>query len=312
MTRWFPNSGAPLLSLPGAVIVSLALLSGFSLPAAAQNRSRLVPQLAAGQVLRYDIRGHVQKHTKTESRAVRNVVPQDIKQDFSGILQITIENAGTENGKPVIKAVAEFRYPDNKMPDGEKQSDAPKRLARFTIGSNGQLKAENGLEELTPLEALAFVAWASKFAFGWVVPERISKAGETWKSEELEKTPGPIEKLVWERTTTLGESTKCAVVANETCAVFLTTSNLKQKSSIENSTPEEYKLYDLKTSGQATGTNESYESISETTGLLMRGTEDMHQTMEVVIAKTDGTNDVKYSIQATSHFEMLLVSGSLP
>ena len=79
-----------------------------------------------------------------------------------------------------------------------------------------------------------------------------------------------------------------------------------------NSTPEEYKLYDLKTSGQATGTNESYESISETTGLLMRGTEDMHQTMEVVIAKTDGTNDVKYSIQATSHFEMLLVSGSLP
>jgi hypothetical protein len=172
------------------------------------------------------------------------------------------------------------------------------------------LKPGSGLEELTPLEALAFVSWASKFAFGWVIPDKLTKSGETWKSEELEKTPGPIEKLVWERTTTLGESSQCPVLASEMCAVFLTTADLKQKSSIENSTPEDYKLHDLKTAGSAKGTNESYESISKTTGLLMRGTEDMHQSMEVVIAKTDGTNDVKYEIEATSHFEMLLVSGS--
>ena len=41
----------------------------------------------------------------------------------------------------------------------------------------------------------------------------------------------------------------------------------------------------------------------------MRGTEDMQQSMEVVIAKSDGSNDVKYTIDAGSHFEMLLVSG---
>ncbi len=290
------------------------LVLSFALPAwvAGQNRTRFVPQLAAGQVLRYDIRGHVQKHTRTESRAVRNVIPQDIQQDFSAILQVTVETAGSENGKPVIRARAEFNYPESKTSDAGKESNAPKRSAEFTIGSNGQLKAQNGFEELTPLEALAFVSWASKFAFGWVVPDKITKSGETWKSEELEKTPGPIEKLVWERTTTLGESSGCPVFAKETCAVFLTTSNLRQKSSIENPTPEEYKLYDLKTTGSAKGLNESYESISEKTGLLMRGTEDMHQTMEVVIAKTDGTNDVKYNIEATSHFEMLLVSSNAP
>ena len=274
------------------------------------DRARLVPQLAAGQVLRYDIRGHVQKHTRTESRAVRNVVPQDFRQDFSGILRITVKSAGTENGKPLVRAVAEFEYPEDKAVDPEKHGNAAKHSAEFTIGSDGQLKPDHALEELAPMEALAFVSWASKFAFGWIIPERITKPGETWKSEEPEKTPGPIDKLVWERTTTYGESGTCPVVAGELCAVFLTTADLKQKSSIENSTPEEYKLYDLKTKGSAKGANESYESISLATGLLMRGTEDMHQTMEVVIAKTDGTNDVKYTIEATSQFEMLLVAGS--
>jgi hypothetical protein len=287
----------------------LTVLMTLSAPAAGNNPPKLVPELAAGQVLRYDIRGHVQQHKKTESRVIRNVLPQDVKQDFSKILRITVETVETENGKPVISAVAEFEYSQDKAVKPDENAKSARHLVEFTIGGNGQLKSESGLDELSPVEALAFTSWISKFAFGWTIPGRNMKPGEVWKSEEPENTPGPIARLVWERTTTYGQSTNCPVLEKENCAVFLTTAILNQKSSVENSTPEDYKLHDLKTSGMAKGKNETYDSISSATGLLMRGTEDVQQSMEVVIAKSDGSNDVKYTIEAGSHFEMLFVSG---
>ena len=76
-----------------------------------EENARARAGTCSGQSPVYDIRGHVQKHTRTESRAVRNVVPQDFRQDFSGILRITVKSAGTENGKPLVRAVAEFEYP---------------------------------------------------------------------------------------------------------------------------------------------------------------------------------------------------------
>jgi hypothetical protein len=287
----------------------LTVLTTLFASAAGNNPLRLVPKLAAGQVLRYDIRGHVQQHKKTESRVIRNVLPQDVKQDFTGILRITVKGVGTENGKPLVSAVAEFEYPQEKNARPDENAKNVKHPVEFTIGGNGQLKSESGLDELNPVETLAFTSWISKFAFGWTIPARSMKLGEVWKSEEPENTPGPIARLIWERTTTYGQSTRCPVVEKENCSEFLTTAVLKQKSSAENSTPEDYKLHDLKTSGMANGKNETYDSISETTGLLMRGTEDVQQSMEVVIAKSDGSNDVKYTIDASSHFEMLLVNG---
>lgn len=273
-----------------------------------ENRIRLVPELKAGQVLRYDIRAHVRQHKKTESRVIRNVLPQDVNQDFSGILQITIYSVGREDGRPLVGAMAEFEYPEEKTSKPKDQKTA-KHLAKFTIDGAGKLRNVSGLEDLSAIETLAFSSWISKFAFGWTIPERNMKPGEVWKSEEPESTPGPIAKLVWERTTTYGQNAKCPLLEKENCAVFLTTALLKQKSSPENSTPEDFKLHDLKTMGTAKGKNETYDSISEATGLLMRGTEDVQQSMEVVIAKTDGSNDVKYTIEAGSHFEVLLVSG---
>ena len=49
-----------------------------------------------------------------------------------------------------------------------------------------------------------------------------------------------------------------------------------------------------------------YIAISQSSGLAVRGTEDTRQSMSVVIAKADGSNGVKYTIDASSHFEMIL------
>jgi hypothetical protein len=48
--------------------------------------------------------------------------------------------------------------------------------------------------------------------------------------------------------------------------------------------------------------------ISRKTGLLVRGSEDVQQSLDVTIAKEDGSNQVQYLIDVTSHFETVLVT----
>jgi hypothetical protein len=88
----------------------------------------------------------------------------------------------------------------------------------------------------------------------------------------------------------------------------LTTATLKQKSSRKNATPEDFKLHELQTTGTARGTNQVIAYISLKTGLIARATEEASQSMDVVVAKTDGSNRVHYSVDAKSNAEVLLVA----
>jgi hypothetical protein len=63
----------------------------------------------------------------------------------------------------------------------------------------------------------------------------------------------------------------------------------------------------LKTFGVAKGTNETVTYISLKTGLVLRATEDVQQYMDVTVAKADASNQVRYEITVTSHFETLFV-----
>jgi hypothetical protein len=46
--------------------------------------------------------------------------------------------------------------------------------------------------------------------------------------------------------------------------------------------------------------------------LVLRASEDVQQTMDVTVMKTDGTNGVHYTVDATSHFETLFVPAPSP
>jgi hypothetical protein len=85
---------------------------------------------------------------------------------------------------------------------------------------------------------------------------------------------------------------------------------LKQNSSPKDATPEDFKLHDLKTTGTAQGTNETFTYISLQTGLVVRATEEATQRMDVTIAKADGSNRVHYKVDAKSHAEVLLVTAA--
>lgn len=283
-----------------------ALMAGWVGAAGGDQRVVLLPRLQVGQAIKYDVHGHVRRHVKTESRVSTMLHPGDVRRDVAMPLVFTASEMHTENGRPVVVAHAEFAAGES---DSTEKSAPASANVKFLIAGDGQVTNAEGLDDVAPEMQLAWQFWLSRFAFGWTLPAEGAKPGDKWKTEEPEKSPSPIANLVWETETTYVGNDKCPLIPAETCASFLTRAALKQKSSAKDATPEDYRLHELRTSGTAKGTDEIVTYISLKSGLVVRATEETQQSMDVTIAKADGSNGVRYTIEASSRFETLLVTG---
>ena len=269
------------------------------------TRPLFVPQLKPGQVLLYEVHGRLNRSVKTESRVSSLFGPQQIQGDLSRQIRFTVQKVVA--GKPHNVATVQTEL----LPIASTQANSPTSPAQkltFDILGKGQLANVNGLDDLSPEQRLVWQFWIARFAFGWTLPPSRLKPGEKWKFEEPETSDSLIAGLAWERETTYVRDDQCPVFPAETCAVFLTQSTLKQKSSSKDSTPESYRLHELKTLGTAKGTNQAITYISRKTGLVLRANEDVQQSMDVTVMKSDGTNGVHYNVEATSHLETIFVS----
>lgn len=267
------------------------------------ERVVLLPQLRAGDALRYESHARLDRHVETKSSVAMILQPARGRQDLSAALRVSVGNARVADRKLLLDGETELRSTDA---NGTAEGPSPAHRVRFAIAGDGSLAKAEGLDDLAPGDALLWQFWAAQFAFEWTLPAAGVKPGEKWKSEEVEKTPAPIANLVWEREITYVENDKCPVAEEQQCAVFLVSSTLKQKSNPKDTTPEDYRIRELKTSGTAKGTNETVVYISLQTGLLVRATEDVEQLMSVTVAKSDGSNQVHYDMSVTSHFETAL------
>ncbi|HKI13012.1 MAG TPA: hypothetical protein VKA02_12905 [Candidatus Acidoferrum sp.] len=294
-------------SVAWRVAVCAVVLGAGVCAAGGDQRVVLLPKLQAGQAVKYDVHGSVKRHVKTESRVATMLHPGDAQSDIAMPLLFTAKEIHVEKGRPVVVAHAEF---DAGEPGSSNKNASAKAHVDFTIEGDGQVTKAEGLDDVAPEMRLAWQFWLSRFAFGWTLPAEGAKPGDKWKAEEAEKSPSPIADLVWEKETTYVGNDKCPLIASETCASFLTRATLKQKSSAKDATPEDYRLHELRTSGTARGTDEIVTYISLKSGLVVRATEETQQSMDVTIAKADGSNGVHYTIEASSRFEALLVTGS--
>ncbi len=296
---------------------------------AAANRISLFPRLHAGDRLTYLVQYRIQKNVKTESRVVTPSGPQDARTDAQWILHLEILDVHPQGDRASIHARSQFQSVDSlasakPFAAGKAvfHSPAPSEEAKFvefTILPDGHAQFVTGLDALFPEQREAWQQWLRQFAIAAVFPPGGVRRGQTWKSTEPEQAQSPIDKLQWEKTVTyvrdepcsptqLGETAAAATSPRETCAVVLTKAVLKQKSSPKDTTPSDFKLHALHTTGNATGANETISYITLGSGLLMRVTEDAKQFMDVVIAKSDGTNQVHYNVDAASHSEVLLLA----
>jgi hypothetical protein len=200
-------------------------------------------------------------------------------------------------------------------------SSAETKAVEFTILPDGRADAVTGFTALFPEQREAWQQWLRQFAIAGVFPRDGVKRGQKWKSTAPEQSPSPIVKLEWEKEASYVRDEPCTAVQlteagavtpktshPETCAVVLTRAVLKQKSKPKDTTPDDFKLRSLRTTGSATGNNETISYISLQSGLVMRVSEDAKQFMDVVVAKVDGSNQIHYNVDATSHTDVLLVA----
>ena len=291
--HWAKSAAALFALVP---LCSVALLSDVS--------PLLLPQLKPGQTLLYEVHGRLNRSVKTESRVSRFLGPQQLQGDLSSQIRLSVQKVSSGKPHPTATLQTEL-LPTTSVPSSSPSS--PIQKLTFDIFGNGQLGNVKGLDDLSPEQRLIWQFWVARFAFCWILPPKRLKPGEKWKFEEPELNDSLIANLVWERETTYARDDQCPIFSAETCAVFLTQSTLKQKSSTKDSTPESYRLHELKTSGTAKGHNQVITYISRKTGLVLRANEDVQQSMDVTVMKSDGTNGVHYTIEATSHLETLFI-----
>jgi len=299
------------------------------------TRVNLFPDLHPAQTLIYLIRYQSDKNVKAEGTVAVPMAPNSAQTDAHGLLQIEILDilpAQPAAGKPQVHARAKFltldsgvwiKKPGDKKPNWDVQKTDPQgKTIEFTITPDGSVQNVKGLDSFFPEQQLAWQEWVARFALAWTFPAGGVKLGEKSKSEQAEPSPAPIAGLTWERESAYVRDDPChatqlsltgeavpAPTPAETCAVVLTTATLKQKSSSKDSTPEDFRLHDLRTAGTAKGSNEIITYIDLRTGLVTRATESASQFMDVVVALAHGSNGVRYHVNATSHSEVLLITG---
>ena len=329
-----PNS-ARLASFSLAVCgLFLLLVPSFC---TAKNRPpsvSLFPRLQAGQTFAYQISYHSHKDIQTLSTVIVATPADSAKIDVNAMLSLEILGVQAQGNRAVIRARAQFevlnsdsqlKSPQLGTPEKQLQKqDGEGKFIEFTILSDGRLDQVTGLDAFFPDQQQAWQEWASRFLLGAEFRNSGVRIAQKWNSVQSEKTPAPLAGLRWIRESTYVRDEPCRALQltvegslaasdaePETCAVILTTANLNQDSNAKNSTPEDFKLHQLRTTGTVRGANRIITYISLKTGLVVRATEEASQQMNVTVAKADGSNRVRYDVDAKSHSQVVLVVHAL-
>jgi hypothetical protein len=294
-------------------------------------RTTLFPRLHAGQTFTYFIQYRTKKNVKTESRVVTPTGPQDAESDAQWLLRVDVLDVHPQGERSTIHARSRFQSVASAMAQnntgaqqsspGSSTQNFEAKSVEFTILPDGRVDSLTGLADLFPDQRQVWQVWLRQFAIAGVFPRDGVRPGQSWKSSEPEQAPSPIVKLEWEKQATYVRDEPCTAIQfseagivtpknspTESCAVVLTSAILKQKSSPKDTTPGDFRLHDLRTTGNASGKNETISYISLQSGLVVRVTEDDQQFMDVVVAKPGASNQIHYNVEATGHTEVLLVA----
>jgi hypothetical protein len=312
-----------------ALVSCCAMLLAFGASAATprSDRVNLFPKLQAGQTLTYRIAYHLDKQANTQSSVKWAQTPAAATINVQGLLRLEVLAVQPLGPRSTIHARTSFQSLNSEAtaPSQPSAQNAQATAIEFTLFPNGRLDEIKNLDVLSADQQQAWQQWASTFAAAAVFPADGIKLTQRWKSEEPEKSPSPITGLTWMRESTYLRNEPCRSAqlmpqgeladsneSPETCAVIQTKAALKQKSSPKNTTPEDFKLHQLHTSGTASGNNQTLLYLSLQTGLLIRSSEQADQTMDVTIAKADNSNRVRYGIHAKSNTEIFRIIANSP
>jgi hypothetical protein len=318
-----------------AVVACLALLA-LSLRATPSNRVHLFPKFTPGQTLRYEIETRTAANSKMETPIENPEAASKSRETVSLILRLDILNPLPGNNDPpgsvriratYEKSSATFES-DAYDPGGSNIPDQYKNLEgrslEYTIEPDGQLVHLAGLDDLLANRSVAenIHSWMNGLSSSARVPKEGIEVGQKWSSER------PIEGvalggLIWRNQSTYLRDEPCnstdgppktAAIArpesaSASCAVIVTQFKINRNG---DTTPDDYARQALDTSGTWTGSGGSLETISLSSGILIRSTQTAAQNMDVQIISTRSGSKMHYAGHVESQSEISLLPGTPP
>jgi len=314
-------------------VACLAFLA-LSLRAAPSNRVHLFPRFTPGQTLRYQIETRTAANSKMETPIENPEAASKSKGTVSLILRLEILNSLPGNNDPpgsvhiratYEKSSATFES-DAYDPGGSNIPDQYKNLEgrslEYTIEPDGQLVHLAGIDDLLANRSVAenVHSWMNGLSSSARIPKEGIEVGQKWSSER------PIEGvalggLVWRNQSTYLRDEPCnstdgppkaagtAQPESASCAVIVTQFKVNRNG---DTTPDDYARQALDTSGTWTGSGGSLETISLSTGILIRSTQTATQNMDVQIVSTRSGSKMHYTGHVESQSEISLLPASPP
>jgi hypothetical protein len=318
-----------------AFVASLALLA-LSLRATASNRVRLFPKYTPGETLRYQIETRTNSNGKMETPIENPEAASKSKQTVSLIMRLDILNPLPANNDPpgsvriratYEKSSATFES-DAYDPASSKITDQYKNLEgrslEYVMEPDGQLAHIVGLDDLLANRSVAenLHSWMNGLSSAARIPKDGIEVGQKWSSER------PMEGvalggLIWRNQSNYLRDEPCystdgppkAIAtaqpagASASCAVIVTQFKITRNG---DATPDEYARQALATSGTWTGSGGSLETISLSTGTLIRSTQTATQDMDVLITSARSGSKMHYVGHVESQSEISLLPAPPP
>jgi hypothetical protein len=221
------------------------------------------------------------------------------------------------------------------------------RSVEFIIEPDGKLSSIIGLEDIlsNPSVAQSVRAWMINLSSGAAFPQAGIALGQKWANEQP-LVGSPLAGLIWRTESTYLRDEPCrsaapagstssrgnpaapaepsatpqpsatspsvaasSVAADESCAVILTRVEILRRRSHDDPTPKDYRRNSLSTSGTWTGSGESLDSISLSTGLTIRSTQTSTQDINLTIISTRSGARMNYTAHVESQTEIRLLPG---
>ncbi|MGA9883883.1 MAG: hypothetical protein WBQ34_09210 [Candidatus Acidiferrales bacterium] len=305
-----------------AIVVPLLTLA---LIAVAAERTHIQPRFRPGETLYYQIETHTASTGKTTTPIINPEGGTKFSEDVDLLARLDVLPEGNSTGGAKSQQGGE-QAPVNmrvtyERAHADSQADAPAfdapsaareydRLAghsfEFTLGPGGaitNLKDIDNTLQNAEGAAPAALSWMRMLETSNTFPQRGISVGQRWTGESP-LDGAPLAGLVWHADSTYLRDEPCKAPAAENaatsgaarhagqCAVIITQFEiLHHGSSHADQTPPDYVRHGLRTTGTLTGTGESLDSISLSSGVLVSSTQTSTQRADFDII--DAANGAK-------------------
>lgn len=326
-----------------ALAVALAVISVAAavFAAAPDQRIRFFPKFTAGDTLRYQVemRTVFTGNTTTPienpegetrlSQTISLLVRLDVIGTFSNAAPVPAPGQEQSRFRATYEKARAQSDSDAFNPDAPSLEDQYARLegasVEFTLMPDGRLTNISGLEDVFPTrsESDPFLSWVQSLSTANRTPRDGVSLGQKWSGERaLEGFP--LTGLSWRTESTYLRDDVCtapsalssavgehpdAKAPTRACAVLLTHFAIVHRGSPQSdATPDDYRRSGLRTSGSWTGSGESLDTISLSTGLLESATQTSTQKMDYQIASATKASRIHHVGEVQSQSQIRLVS----